>query len=215
MHHPLSAPLLTALALLACAGAPAQSIYRSVGPDGKVSFSDRPPNQAQAQPATSVAAGPASANAPLPYELRQIASRFPVTIYIGNDCAPCVSLRNMLAARGVPFTERSVSSNEDIAALQRLSGSSSLPFGSIGGQQLSGYADTEWTQYLDAAGYPQQSQLPANYRQPASTPLVAVKTIEPAAGNKAAPARRAAAERPSAPVDQGGPTPGNPAGIRF
>lgn len=70
---------------------------------------------------------------PLPYELKQIATRFPVTIYTGSDCA-CSSLP-LLSSRGVPFTERTVASNEDIAALERLSSSSSLPFGTIGGQR--------------------------------------------------------------------------------
>ncbi|ABM57677.1 DUF4124 domain-containing protein [Verminephrobacter eiseniae] len=211
MHQPLFAPLLASLLLtLACASAQAQTVYRIVGPDGKVSFSDRPPPDAKAQPVRAPA--PAAANgAALPYDLRQIVNRFPVTIYTGDDCAPCASVRIMLTARGVPFTERTVSSNEDIAALQRLSGSSSLPFGTIGGQQLTGYSDTEWTQYLDAAGYPKQSQLPGNYRRPAPSPLVAIKAVEPAAPQNRTPAP---AERVAAPVNDG-PTPSNPAGIRF
>jgi len=147
----------------------------------------------------------------LPYELRQIVNRYPVTIYTGSDCAPCGSLRNLLTSRGVPYTERTVVSNEDIAALQRLSGNSSLPFGTIGGQQLVGFSDAEWIQYLDAAGYPKQSQLPSNYRQPAPTPLVAAKPVESApAAEPKAPARPALPP----PVNDG-PTPSNPAGIRF
>ena len=147
----------------------------------------------------------------MPYELRQVASRFPVTLYTGNDCAPCTSARNLLTARGVPFTERTVTTNEDIEALQRLSGSAGLPFGSIGGQQLAGFSDAEWTQYLDAAGYPKQSQLPRNYRQPAPTPLVAVKEAAPAPA-ASAPDQTPATRRP-APAPR--PAPSNPAGIIF
>ena len=208
---PAAASLLMALA---CVGAQAQSVYRNVGPDGKVTFSDRPPAEASAPPARSTAAptaSPAAANGALPYELRQVANRYPVTIYTGSDCAPCVSVRNLLTSRGVPYTERTVASNEDIAALQRLSGSTSLPFGTIGGQQLVGFSDAEWIQYLDAAGYPKQSQLPSNYRQPAPTPLVAAKPVEAApAAEPKAPARPALPP----PVNDG-PTPSNPAGIRF
>lgn len=215
LHKPLTAPLLASLLMtLACAAAQAQGVYRIVGPDGKVTFSDRPPADANAQPARTAPPGPASANAnaALPYELRQIASRFPVTLYTGKDCAPCTSARNLLTSRGIPFTERTVSSNEDIAALQRLSGGATLPFGTIGGQQLTGFSEAEWAQYLDAAGYPQQSQLPSNYRQPAPTPLVAVKAAEPAVAAPAPAARPAVP--PPAPVNEG-PTPSNPAGIRF
>ena len=146
-----------------------------------------------------------------------MAGRFPVTLYTGSDCTPCVAARNLLTSRGVPFTERTVNSNEDIAALQRLSGATSLPFCTIGGQQLSGFSAEEWTQYLDAAGYPKQSQLPPNYRAPAATPLVAVKAAEPAtaAASAAAPTRAPDPRpRPAAPANEG-PTPSNPAGIRF
>ncbi|HVL43214.1 MAG TPA: glutaredoxin family protein [Acidovorax sp.] len=207
---PAAAGLLMALVSV---GAQAQAVYRIVGPDGKVTFSDRPPAEASAQPARSstAPASPATTNGALPYELRQIANRYPVTIYTGSECAPCGSLRNLLTSRGVPYTERTVVSNEDIAALQRLSGSSSLPFGTIGGQQLVGFSDAEWVQYLDAAGYPKQSQLPSNYRQPAPTPLVAAKPVETApAAEPKAPARPV----PPPPANDR-PTPSNPAGIRF
>ena len=219
LNKPTTGPLLaTLLMTLACAGAQAQGVYRIVGPDGKVTFSDRPPADAPAPPAqqpgraAQTASGGNGANAALPYELRQVAGRFPVTLYTGSDCAPCNSARNLLTSRGVPFTERTVNTNEDIAALQGLSGSTSLPFGTIGGQQLSGYAEGEWIQYLDAAGYPKQSQLPRNYRQPEPAPLVAVKPAAPAA---AAPAPSPAAPPPPPPPANDGPTPSNPAGIRF
>lgn len=218
MHKPLTAPLLaTLLMTLACASVQAQGVYRIVGPDGKVTFSDRPPADATAQPARSANEAPADTNGALPYQLRQIANRFPVTLYTGSDCQPCTSARNLLTSRGVPFTERTVSSNEDIAALQRLSGGSGLPFGTIGGQQLAGYSEGEWVQYLDAAGYPKQSALPRNYRQPAPTPLVAVKAAaEPAAAasSPSAAPKPPSRVRPPAPVNDG-PSPSNPAGIRF
>lgn len=203
----------TALCTLAWLGAAtAQPVYRIVGPDGKVTFSDRAPSEA-ATPAKNASAGAGdSGTAALPYELRQVASRFPVTLYTGPDCAPCASARNLLIQRGVPFAERTVTSNEDIEALERLSGSASLPFGTIGGQHLSGFSDAEWTQYLDAANYPKQSQLPAHYRRPAAVPLVAVKRLEPANAATPAPQRPAPRTEPAAP---NGPGPSNPAGIRF
>jgi len=218
---PSSRTLLTLLLLTAGSTcALAQNVYRIVGPDGKVTFSDRPPAEANAaaQPARAgtTAASAANSLATLPFELRQVATRYPVTLYTGADCGPCASARSLLATRGIPFTERTVSTNEDIAALQRLSGSSNLPFGTIGAQQLVGFSDTEWTQYLNAAGYPQQSQLPASYKAPAPTPLVAVAPAAPAA-DRPAPAQAddaARREAPPSPVNRG-PTPSNPAGIRF
>lgn len=203
-----------ACALLALA-AQAQQVYRSVGPDGKVTFSDRAP--AAGPDGAPIGAGQraAGANDALPYQLRQVAARFPVTLYTGSDCVPCNSARNLLVNRGVPFTERSVASNEDIDALKRLSGEASLPFGTIGGQQLKGFSDSEWSQYLDAAGYPAQSQLPPSYRRPAPMPLVAVpaKPAVAATENAAPPATRPAPAPAPAPAT--GRTPANPAGIIF
>lgn len=206
--------LAAALCALACSSlTQAQPVYRIVGPDGKVTFSDRAPNEdATPMRAAQAPASPDSSSA-LPYALRQVAARFPVTLYTGADCAPCTSARNLLIGRGVPFTERSVSSNEDITALGRLGASSSLPFGTIGGQHLTGFSDSEWTLYLDAAGYPKQSELPAHYRRPAATPLVTVKPVEPAPAAQT-PARDAPRPEHPAPTPAG-PGPSNPAGIRF
>lgn len=205
---------ITALA----AAAQAQQVYRIVGPDGKVTFSDRPPagGAESTQSSSSQGSGSSSSsNDALPYQLRQVATRFPVTLYTSSDCAPCNSARNLLVNRGVPFTERTVASNDDIDALKRLSGESSLPFGTIGGQQIRGFSDTEWSQYLNAAGYPAQSQLPPGYRRPAPAPMVAAKPVAPAA-EAAAPAAAAPAARPrQTPTPANGRSPSNPAGITF
>jgi len=206
-------------ALLATA-TQAQQVHRIVGPDGKVTFSDRAPEDKKAQSTVlSTASGGAASNPALPSELRQVASRFPVTLYTGESCSPCQQARQLLVQRGVPFTERSVNTNDDLDALRRLSGESALPFGTIGRQQLKGFSDAEWTQYLDAAGYPAQSRLPRGYTQPAATPLAPTKA--PAASAPDAPQEAASAPtgRPRRqappPPPPGGPTPSNPAGIRF
>lgn len=218
MRKPLlSLPMLAPMVvLLACAGVQAQTVYRIVGPDGKVTFSDRAPADASAKPTTTGAAPAANAGAGLPFELSKVAQRFPVTLYTGNDCSPCMGARNLLVSRGVPFTERTVNSNEDIEALRKLSGDTSLPFGTIGGQRMAGFSSSEWSQYLDVAGYPKQSQLPASYRSPAATPLVAVAA--PAAAAPGASDAEPAAASPRAvprPAPGSGPAPSNPAGIRF
>jgi glutaredoxin len=207
---------------LSLAAAQAQAVYRIVGPDGRVTFSDVPPPKAPAS-ATAKPGAAGGGAAALPYALQQVASRYPVTLYTGENCGPCDSGRAYLRGRGIPFTERTVKSNEDVQALQRLAGDASLPLLTVGSQQLKGYSDVEWGQYLDAAGYPKTSQLPRGYEAPAPSPLVAVERPAPAQ-----PARPAAAEpevkidavntraRP-APATPIAPQPNaeNPAGIRF
>jgi glutaredoxin len=211
-------PLLAAgtMALLALSGfsagdANAQQIYRIVGPDGRVTFSDKPPldNGTQASAAKAVALpGSGGTNiAALPFELREAATRFPVTLYTSPDCGPCGTGRAMLSGRGIPFSERTVTTNEDIEALKRLAGAASVPFLTIGGQQIKGFSETEWSQFLDAAGYPKTSQLPPGYAQRPASPMVALQ--QPQSPRPAEPARPNATAPPPPPPAE------NPAGIKF
>lgn len=202
-----------AAALLLASPTQAQTIYRVVGADGKVTFSDKPPLAADKTTAT-VSATPSTdggAGAAMPFALRQVSSRYPVTLYTSNNCVPCGAGRALLGNRGIPFTEKTVSTAEDAEALQRISSDNSLPFLTIGTQQIKGYSDSEWTQFLNAAGYPPTSTLPAGYRNPAATPLVAVQKPAPAAQREETPGSRTPAEPSRPPTDNGS----NPAGIKF
>ena len=189
----------------------AQTVYRIVGPDGKVTFSDKPPaTVAQGKVvATGTGASGAASVSSLPFELRQVATKFPVTLYTSTKCGPCDTGRAMLTARGIPFTERTISTPEDSESLQRIAGDASLPFLTIGGQRLRGNSDAEWTQYLDAAGYPKASALPSGYKNAPASPLVVVqKPAAPAPKVEEKPA-------PSPPPPPPEKTPDNPAGIKF
>jgi len=208
--------LAATLLVLASSLAQAQTIYRIVGPDGRVTFSDKAPNNVEKT--TTLGAGgrsPLDAAGPggMPYELRQIANRFPVTLYTGDNCDPCNSGRALLTARGIPFTERTVTTAEDAEALQQLSGGqASLPLITIGGQRVTGFLNSEWTQYLDAAGYPKSSRLPSGYRNPPVTPLAP----QPKPQSVAAEEQQAAPVAPvAAPPSVPPASPGNPAGITF
>ncbi len=214
-------PVFALAGLLAAAGfgssdANAQQIYRIDGPDGKVTFSDKAPLEPNPRATATARAvplpmpGTAADNGALPFQLRQVAARFPVTLYTSAGCAACASGRAMLSARGIPFNEKTVSSNEDIEALKRLSGAASVPFLTVGGQQLKGFSEIEWTEFLDAAGYPKTTQLPAGYSPPPATPLVAAET--PARPAPSQPAPRTTSPPLPAPAAT---SLDNPAGIRF
>ncbi len=157
----------------------AQQLYKIVGPDGKVTFSDQPPPAAAGGKVTAGRAGSlgnttaADTAAPntgnLPLDVRTAASKSPVTLYTSKDCAPCGLGRSLLAARGVPFSEKTVDSVADNLALRKLTGDTTMPVAIIGGVQLKGFSESQWTDYLDAAGYPKTSALPASYRNPVAT----------------------------------------------
>lgn len=198
--------------LLAQGAVHAQAVYRIVGPDGKVTFSDKPPANATKAVGIEAAATTTESSSPaLPYELRQAVAKYPVTLYSAKDCAPCDSGRSLLRARGVPFSEKTISTNDDIESLQRLAGATSLPLLTVGGQQIKGYSDQEWMQYLSAAGYPEKSKMPANYRNPVPTPLVTAQTAASPVAPAASKANNASPPLPAPPP----PNPGNPAGIQF
>ncbi len=190
---------------------PAQAIYRIVGPDGRVTFSDKPPatnEKATALSPSGRSAQPAGASE-LPFELREAMNRYPVTLYTGDSCEPCNAARNLLNRRGVPYTERTITTAQDIEALKRMGMEATVPLATIGGQRLKGYSEGEWSDYLNAAGYPATSRLPSTYRNAPASPLA---PIAEAAPRQAAPAPAAA---PATAVPPSGPTPDNPAGIVF
>jgi glutaredoxin len=142
--------------------------------------------------------------------LRPVVARYPVTLYVTtNACEPCNAARQLLRQRGVPFSEKLVTTPEDGDALERLSGGRDAPTLTVGSQTLRGLASDLWSSYLDAAGYPRESRLPSNYQYPAATPLT--ERREAAAARPAATPARGTADPAVAPTQ---PTPGE-VNIRF
>jgi glutaredoxin len=195
---PARAALFAALAVAALPGA---AQYKVIGPDGKVTYTDRQPSPREGKVSALGARAEASAAAetPLPLELRQVASRYPVTLYTTSGaCEPCEAARQLLRQRGVPYSEKLVVSNEDGEALQRLSGGRDAPTLTIGAQVLRGLAADVWGGYLDSAGYPRESRLPPGYQYPAATPLTERREAASAPQRAAAPAPVPPAPPPAA-----------------
>ena len=205
-------PMSVSLVALA-ASLPAHALYKVVGPDGKVTYTDRPPQEAtRTQSITAGGAAEGGSAQPLPFELRQTASRYPVTLYTTSECQPCDAARSMLRQRGIPHAERTVTTPQDAQAYAKLTGGNEMPMMQIGGQQVRGFSSAEWASYLDAAGYPKQSRLPSGYTYAPATPMVAVQ-----AAPAAAPAPVAGTSPAPAPADTAPPPPGGnaPPGFKF
>ncbi len=190
---------------------PAHAQYKVVQPDGTVTYTDRPPTASNAR-ITPLRSGKPPVDAPasgLPPELRLTAQRHPVTLYTAADCPPCDAARRLLQQRGVPYAEKRVASDDDIQALERLVGSRVVPSVTIGAQPLRGFAESDWTDFLDSAGYPRESKLPRGWKQAEVTPLTERIAPRPTA---AAPAPRANATPAEAPATPPPPPSGT---IRF
>ena len=200
---------IQAIILPATIGLHAQQVYKSVDKQGRVTYSEVPPSAASGDKIVGDGAGGGASNPALPYALQQVVSRYPVTLYTNADCGPCINGRLLLTQRGVPFTERTIASNEDIEAYKRLNSDNTLPMLTIATQQIKGYEVGEWNKYLDAAGYPPSSSLPRNYNNPAAAPLTVKKVVE----------KPSVVDKPPAVTGRPAPVPAdtgsNPTGIKF
>jgi glutaredoxin len=198
---------LAAVAMLlggATVGALAQ--YKIVGPDGKVTYTDKPPTPQDIRPGTGTPAQ--SGTGGLPFETRQAMTKYPVTLFTMKNCPGCDQARQSLRQRGVPFSEYSVATNDDYVALQARFGGTSLPVVLIGNQSTKGYSSSDLQSYLDAAGYPAQAHLVGYNWAPASPLAPRSATAPVAAPDQPAPAA-------SAPTPTPLPPPPSKNGIQF
>lgn len=142
----------------------AHAQYKIIGADGRVTYTDQPPTGNVKSVEQRSFGGSNAAEVGLPPELEQVMRRYPVTLYSTEKCEPCNSARTFLRARGVPFTERTVRSDEDIIVFRRISPEGTIPVVTIGtGKQL-GFEAGALGAALTAAGYPTESRLPEGYK---------------------------------------------------
>jgi glutaredoxin len=193
---------------LVCAAGPvvAQGVpYKVTAPDGSVTYTDRPAADARSVRSLGAASAPSPAESGwlegLPFTLRQVALRFPVTLYTAAGCAPCDQGRQVLQQRGVPFKEFKVEAGAG-SELRRREGTDNLPVLRVGQQQLLGFEAGEWRQTLNAAGYPANNALPAGWQAPAVQSLSPPTSKSPTADERLVPAPRVLTEpaEPSPPA---------------
>lgn len=184
-------------------------LYKSIGPDGKVTYSDMPPPSAARIEKKSIgAANTLTAN--LPYELAQAAGKHPVTLYTAAQCSPCEEGRQLLSKRGIPFQEKTVNTTADAAKVKQATGADGgLPVLTVGRNTHVGFEAAAWNGALTSAGYPDQNRLPSNYRNPAAE--AAAPVVKPPVEAQATTAERQAPVLPKAAT----PASSAPAGFRF
>jgi glutaredoxin len=193
--------------LLISAGAQAQ-MYKWVAPDGKITYSDTPPPSSVKKVEEKTLAGGADDAPALPFELAKAVKASPVTLYTTAKCDPCNAGRDMLHARGIPFTEKTVATSEEIAKFRQISGDQQLPLLTVGAQKQHGFQSNEWDAALSAAGYPETSKLPKDFRNPPPQAIVQKqKAVEHAATGNG---------RGTDAIEDAPPAAGNaPPGFRF
>lgn len=147
------------LAVMLSLGAHAQSVYRWVDKDGKVSYSDTPPpadvKNVQQKRLTS---GVTVDQDQLPYGVKLAMEKSPVVLYANACGEPCSGGRALLSKRGVVYTERDPEKNAaDAEALRKVAGALDVPVMTVGDKMMRGFDESAWSAALDAAGYPRNS----------------------------------------------------------
>lgn len=203
------------LALMLCAGGASAQMYKWVDANGKTHFTDTPP-PATARPAKVSGSAPGSTATlvNLPYALAAPARNHPVTLYTASACAGCDAGRTYLRGRGIPFAEKTITTEADVTSLKGVGGDGSVPYISVGSAKMAGFEAAAWDNMLKIANYPSSKVLPASYKYPAAVAAapVAAKPAEP----DPEIARRAALdEERSRANDAGAPKTSAPPGFRF
>nr|WP_314543245.1 glutaredoxin family protein [uncultured Massilia sp.] len=175
--------LLGACAIAAaCAFPAAAQVYTWKDAQGVTHYGDAPP---AGEKARELRAGsqPAPSGA-LPYALARAVQDFPVVLYTSSRCDACDQGRALLRDRGIPFSERTISTRADEDVLRRLSGRSEVPLLFVGREKIAGFQAAAWNEALTAAAYPPASLLPPGYRQappqpaaPGSSPVSATDNV--------------------------------------
>ncbi|MDR1661917.1 MAG: glutaredoxin family protein [Azoarcus sp.] len=132
----------------------AETTYRWVNAAGETVFSDLPP-----PPGTSyqkIEGGGYEGEQTLPYAIRVVAEKYPVILYTAANCKEiCAEARALLNGRGVPFSEKLLSTSEEIDEISRQRGKRlAIPTLSVGSQDFPGFEAASWNNLLDLAGYP-------------------------------------------------------------
>lgn len=158
--------------ILACAAATAAAqFYRWTDEKGKVHFSDTPPPPG-ARNVQKKATGPASTSSGenLPFALQRPMKDFPVTLWSAPSCESCGPARQLLNARGVPFKEVSVRTDEQIAELNKAIGGNVVPALVVGPTVIKGFEEAGYHRALDVAGYPKPGEVPARHQTEPKAP---------------------------------------------
>lgn len=147
--------LTALLMLIAATNAQAENIIRWVDKEGKVHYGDRPAEDAIKTEQKRFGPAPTVGDDDLPYAARKAKQDFPVTLYVTENCGEyCAQARSFLNKRGIPYSEKMLTTKEDVDTFKAKTGGNSIPALTVGKSLLSGFEAGQWNGELDIAGYP-------------------------------------------------------------
>ena len=145
---------------LSLIGTPAVAeLYKWIGADGKINYSDTPPPADAKKVEKKRLNDRVNEGDGLDFATRNASKKYPVVLYVSDCGAPCDQARALLAKRGVPHVEKNPEKNlADGKELRKLVGTLVVPDLQVGqNTPLKGFDEGTWNAALDAAGYPKSA----------------------------------------------------------
>ncbi len=151
MRHIARLALLLLWGTLAAPNVFAQTVYKSVGPDGKIVYGDRPPTEGRVEKTLKFenlpgSALPASASSYVEQLRRMKASPNAstptggVVLYMADWCGYCTKAKADLAGKGVAYQEINIDTKDGMAAYAQAGGGKGIPLLFAKGQRVQGYS---------------------------------------------------------------------------
>jgi glutaredoxin len=143
-----------ALAVFGLSAAQADTLYKWVDSQGRVSYHDQPPPEGAGYKVEEKVLG--TSHKPKEDDtLAKLAEKYPVVLYAVPGCPSCDQARAYLQKRKVPFTEQNVETNIALQqTLKKKIGALSVPTITIGDKVMKGYLESILEGELDDIGYP-------------------------------------------------------------
>lgn len=151
MRHIARLAFLLLWGALAAPDAYAQTVYKSVGPDGKIVYGDRPPTEGRVEKTMKFenlpsSALPASASSYVEQLRKQKASSTASTptsgavLYMADWCGYCTKAKADLAGKGIAYQEINIDTKDGMAAYVQAGGGKGIPLLFAKGQRVQGYS---------------------------------------------------------------------------
>ncbi|HEY0268081.1 MAG TPA: glutaredoxin family protein [Methyloradius sp.] len=156
----LTLSLCAAILVASVSGICQAQVYKWKDAQGNMHYSDTPPMDVKNIETKNVKANVVDTDAQ-PFATKLAAEKNPVSLYSFTGCGdPCAQAQAYLDKRGVPYTLKNT--DEDKAALQKLTGSLQVPVLVVGSKiPKRGFLEESWASLLDEAGYPKDNPLAA------------------------------------------------------
>ena len=147
-----SAALLLACGLVAVGAARAQTVYKSIGPDGKTVYSDQPPTTGRLQKTMKFELASSALPASAASYMEQFRKTHPggsapaatgkgVTLYSAVWCGYCKQAKAWLSGHGVAYHDVDIDAPGGMAALaQANGGGTGVPVLVVDGKSMTGFS---------------------------------------------------------------------------